>query len=205
MAHAAVGQIPHKCIINAFGDNKEIMEWSKHFFEVCKGNLKFVNGDLYHLWHGDVEKRQYLNRIKEFAPISEKIVQKDKNGLYVGNKNSQQYVTHYMKNREPIHDVDDGFTRSMMMGYMTDNELLGYMYGGNRFGAHLGASMRHSSKHHQEVDKPRDYSTGEPLNYLNDKVENVEGGTLTSNEQTGDYGFSSNTDFEATSANDNFS
>ena len=61
IAHAAAGQIPHPCIAKSFTDNlEEVMAWSHQFYRVTQGKIGYVKGDLYHLWHGDINKRQYL-------------------------------------------------------------------------------------------------------------------------------------------------
>ena len=60
IAHAAVGQINHPCITKSFTDNiEEVNEWSQRFFEETQGYVSYVPGNLFHIWHGDVSKRQY--------------------------------------------------------------------------------------------------------------------------------------------------
>jgi hypothetical protein len=99
-AHAAVGQIPHSCIEKAFkADLDGVLDWSDQLFEVTKGSLGYVSGDLYHLWHGDIDRRQYLKRIQDFTAMSRAITKKDANGLYVAEKESG-YIKEYFKNRE---------------------------------------------------------------------------------------------------------
>lgn len=107
IAHAAAGQIAHSCITKSFTDNiEEVNQWSKQFFNVVKGNIGFVKGDLYHIWHGDIEKREYLKRIQDFTAQSKNIVNRDKNGLYVTNQNDDIYMTDYFKHREVSNNHD---------------------------------------------------------------------------------------------------
>jgi hypothetical protein len=73
MAHAATGQIEHACIERAFfGDSikAHFSRWGKRFFEVVRGNLGFVEGDIYHLWHGELKNRRYLERTRELSRLN---------------------------------------------------------------------------------------------------------------------------------------
>lgn len=137
IAHAAAGQIAHSCITKSFTENiEEVNLWSEKFYRVVNGNIGYVKGDLYHIWHGDIEKRQYLKRIQDFTPKTKQIVNKDKNGLYVTNKKDDKYVSDYFKHREV--SPDDGFVESMVLGYVTDSTVLGTLGGGNMVGAMIG-------------------------------------------------------------------
>lgn len=99
IAHAGAGHINHSCITKSFTEDIDaVNEWSKRFHSVVVGKIGYVHGDLYHIWHGDIEKRQYLKRIKEFTPISKKITKKDKNGLY--ETDDDTYVRDYFEQRE---------------------------------------------------------------------------------------------------------
>jgi hypothetical protein len=103
MAHAAAGHIDHNCIRKSFTDDIDaINEWSEDFRRVIGGRLGYVKGDLYHIWHGDVAKRQYLKRIQDFTATAKEITEKDENGLYVTKKD--QYVKEYMQHRENTTD-----------------------------------------------------------------------------------------------------
>lgn len=102
MAHAAANQIPHNCIDKSFTDNlKHVYDWSRSFAHVVEGKIGYVKGDLYHLWHGDIDKRQYLKRIQDFTVRTKKITEKDKFGLYyTKDKEDAAYMERYFKNRE---------------------------------------------------------------------------------------------------------
>jgi hypothetical protein len=116
MAHAAAGHIKHKCICKSFTDDIDaINEWSEQFRRVVGQRLGYVKGDLFHIWHGDVTKRQYLKRIQDFTSTAKEITEKDENGLYVSDKDG--YVKEYMQHREdtgttknyPVVDLDYQF------------------------------------------------------------------------------------------------
>lgn len=117
IAHAGAGQFNHSCLTKSFTEDMEaINEWSKKFYAVVKGKIGYVDGDLYHIWHGDIEKRQYLKRVQEFTPEAKKITEKDKNGLYVTKDDS--YVKKYFNEREvkttiPVSNVVHGRTASV--------------------------------------------------------------------------------------------
>lgn len=99
MAHAAAGHINHKCICKSFTDDIDaVNEWSEQFRRVVGGRIGYVKGDLYHIWHGDVSKRQYLKRIQDFTSTAKEITEKDENGLYITDKD--EYVKNYMQHRE---------------------------------------------------------------------------------------------------------
>ena len=102
VAHAAVGQIPCSCITKAFSEDIDAVNtWSKQFYSVVKGNLSYVPGNVYHLWHGDINKREYLKRIIDFTPTAKNITEKDENGLYTTqDPNAKKYVKDYFERRE---------------------------------------------------------------------------------------------------------
>lgn len=144
IAHAAAGQIPHNCITKSFTENiDEVNKWSREFYDVVQGKIGYVKGDLYHIWHGDIKNREYLKRIQDFTPKTKTITEKDKNGLYVANKNDEEYIRNYFKRRE-VTNTDDGFLTSMMMGYMTNSTMMGTAYGGNPAGAIIGDMLNNS-------------------------------------------------------------
>ena len=136
IAHAAAGQIAHTCITKSFTEDIDAVNaWSQKFFDVVKGRIGYVKGDLYHIWHGDLKNRQYLKRVIEFTGPSKSITQKDKNGLYVTKDDS--YVKNYFNERENIDD-DGNFLSSMAMGYMMDDGIVGGLMGGNLLGGMIG-------------------------------------------------------------------
>jgi hypothetical protein len=141
IAHAAAGHIPHSCIQKAFKDDlAEVEAWSRRFFKIVNGSIGYASGDLYHIWHGDINRRQYLKRIQDFTVKTKNITRKDENGLYITHKGDDDYVRRYFRQREvnALGGYDDGFLGSMMMGYMTDNALIGTLFGGNPAGAIIG-------------------------------------------------------------------
>ncbi len=117
IAHAGAGHIPHSCITKSFTEDIDaVNQWSRKFYSVVRGKIGFVSGDLYHIWHGDVAKRQYLKRIQEHTSEIKKITEKDKNGLYVTNDDS--YVRNYFDEREvktiiPVSKVGKGRTTAI--------------------------------------------------------------------------------------------
>lgn len=154
MAHASLGHIPHSCIQKSFTDDIDAVNaWSREFYKFVEGKLGYVSGDLYHIWHGDIDKRQYLKRIKDFTLNAKTIKTKDKNGLYVNeNTRDQAYMANYFAKRETL--PDDGFLNSLMIGYMSDSTLIGTVGGGNMVGAMLGDMMNEgpSHNHHQHPE-----------------------------------------------------
>ena len=102
IAHAAAGQINHSCIVKSFTDNlDEVNAWSAKFAYIVNDKVGYVKGNLFHIWHGDIEKRQYLKRIQDFTPTTKEITQRDENGLHVTNTGvDEPYIRDYFKKRE---------------------------------------------------------------------------------------------------------
>ncbi|WP_431242215.1 cysteine peptidase family C39 domain-containing protein [Flavobacterium sp. P21] len=102
IAHAATGQITHPGIGRIFMDNiliNQINLWGADFYKVTEGKIGFVEGDLYHIWHGDIEKRQYAKR-NEYNAKTKEIVERDENGLFVTNKPDDAFIENYFKEKE---------------------------------------------------------------------------------------------------------
>ena len=177
MAHAAAGELDHPCIFRAFkSDMGHVKEWSRRFNAVVHGNLGYVPGNVLHLWHGDLSKRQYLERITDFTPLAATITTKDSNGLYQGTKQTDQYVGSYFARREVtpvissypkrykekpvlkeraaqtvIHDDNSrDFLNSVALGYAMDSTLAGGLLGGDYTGAMVGEMLRDSQKSNEE-------------------------------------------------------
>jgi hypothetical protein len=172
IAHAGAGQIGHSCITKSFTDDIDaVNEWSLKFYNAVQGKIGYVQGDLYHIWHGDVAKRQYLKRIQDFTPETKKITKKDKNGLYITDDDT--YVKKYFDQREvkaakkvaahstygnfsesesrnqlrqQYPDRDDSFIDSLMWGYITDSSIMGTAMGGNMLGAIIGDALNDNDK-----------------------------------------------------------
>ena len=102
VAHAAAGQIPSACIDKSFtADLEEVYDWSRRFANETRGRLAFASGDVYHLWHGDLNKRDYLNRIRQFTPLARSVRRKDDSGLYTtDDPRVTGYVENYLQSRE---------------------------------------------------------------------------------------------------------
>jgi hypothetical protein len=155
MAHAAAGQMNHPCIEKVFKDDiEDIRRWSARFATATKTYVGYVPGDLYHIWHGDVEKRQYLKRTKEFTGKSKQITRKDKNGLYIAEKGHNVYVTNYFQQREvpPVTDDGSDMLTSAVAAYATDSATMGILAGGDPVGAILGASLADHERHERDQE-----------------------------------------------------
>lgn len=47
--------------------SRHYLAWAGPFFEHVKGQVGFIEGDIFHLWHGDLCARRYLERHTEFT------------------------------------------------------------------------------------------------------------------------------------------
>lgn len=175
MAHAAAGQIGHSCITKSFTDDIEaVNDWSVLFYNIINGKIGYVKGELYHIWHGDLGKRQYLKRIQDFTSKAKTITERDENGLFVTTNGDDEYVKQYFNHREDTTgildegvkvivknnkkierreqlrsiypDADDSFIESMMLGYLTDSTLMGTALGGDVLGAAIGDALNNTDE-----------------------------------------------------------
>lgn len=66
MAHAVYGEYGF-CIENALKNDKRQIEhlkqWGGKFFDFAQGRLGVVPGEIRHLWHGSLDRRDYFRRI----------------------------------------------------------------------------------------------------------------------------------------------
>jgi hypothetical protein len=46
------------------------LEWATQFNSLIKESISFLNGRLFHLWHGDLSNRRYLERHREFNKLN---------------------------------------------------------------------------------------------------------------------------------------
>ncbi len=200
IAHAAAGQIPHCCITKSFTDNiKEVNEWSRQFYNVVQGQIGYVKGDLYHIWHGDINKRQYLKRIQDFTAKTKQIVTRDKNGLFITNKGDDEYMRNYFRNRE-VHYGDDGFLESMAIGYLTDSTLIGSIFGGNIAGAAIGDMLNNS-----DDNKTTEFVGGGGFNGGGSRENWLNSNDDTTKQDTTEHGHHTDATIHTNIPNDNFS
>jgi hypothetical protein len=71
IAHACYGDFDGPCICMMMVKDPILMnhfrDWALPFSESVQGRVSVVHGDVLHLWHGDLENRQYLSRHREMA------------------------------------------------------------------------------------------------------------------------------------------
>jgi hypothetical protein len=46
---------------------RHFREWAEPIFDAIKGDVGYVPGDVYHLWHGSFEDRRYVERYHRLA------------------------------------------------------------------------------------------------------------------------------------------
>ena len=175
IAHAGAGHIGHTCITKSFTDDIEAVNaWSRKFYAVVNGKIEYVEGDLFHIWHGDISKREYLKRVQEFTSATKNITEKDENGLYIAKNGEGEYMKKYFDRREvktinkkvlasstygsygdsakrdelkaQYPDRDDSFIDSLMWGYLTDSTVMGTAMGGNMMGAMVGDMLNNDDR-----------------------------------------------------------
>ncbi|WP_460975432.1 hypothetical protein [Spirosoma knui] len=112
IAYASVGDIVNKSIRESFKHPEElayIATWQTEWFRLVQGKVGYVPGNLYHLWHGDLKKRNYLKRVQDFTPKSIKIRERDKNGFYRNtDPDATAYIHNHFNCRETTESIDTG-------------------------------------------------------------------------------------------------
>ena len=86
------------------------LAWAVPFFETVQRKISFIDGDVYHLWHGDLSNRQYRTRQQklnefEFDPFTDIAV--GKNGCWHWNTNKPElhnYLLDYFVGRKEDGD-----------------------------------------------------------------------------------------------------
>lgn len=51
------------------GARAHYLAWAERFYDATRGQLGYIEGDLLHLWHGEIAHRGYANRYASFAPF----------------------------------------------------------------------------------------------------------------------------------------
>jgi hypothetical protein len=108
MARAAYGYFDWAARYHAMGSRKRehYLAWARPFHESVRGNVTFVGGNLFHLWHGSMDARRYHERQKglapfEFDPYRDIVV--DENGAWRWSSDKREmhdYVRGYFASRK---------------------------------------------------------------------------------------------------------
>jgi len=67
IAHAMCGDFNHPCINRMVSGplRSHFLEWGQRFHQDVKGKVGYTSGVILHLWHGETENRQYLEKHDE--------------------------------------------------------------------------------------------------------------------------------------------
>lgn len=108
MACAAYGHFKDVVFTTKLNSDRErhYMKWAKPFFNEINGNVGYLNSRLYHLWHGEIKDRNYIERHEafskfEFNPSQDLVT--DNNGCWVlngVNKEMESFFVNYFKSRK---------------------------------------------------------------------------------------------------------
>ena len=79
--------------------------WAKPFYETVRGEIGYLDGEIFHLWHGDVRERRSRGRHEglqrfQFDPYSDIAI--DTNGCWRWNTEKQEmhdYIRRYFSSR----------------------------------------------------------------------------------------------------------
>jgi hypothetical protein len=128
IAHAALGEFDHPCLRLVYPEMPpDLLAWSQSLRWLVRGRVAAVHGDLYHLWHGALDKRRYLQRNAEMNARAlrhqERFVRSEE-GFWVDTMDDG-YMDAYFADREvgpsaSYEGYDAGFAD--VMGYPVDTQ-----------------------------------------------------------------------------------
>lgn len=84
---------------------KHYLAWAGRFYEIVNGSVGVIEGEIYHLWHGELEDRGYslrYSRLKRFDFDPFKDITIDEKGFWRWNSNKtdlHEYVMSYFQSR----------------------------------------------------------------------------------------------------------
>jgi hypothetical protein len=91
MACAALGRFDHAIRYLQMNPSwaKHYLAWARPFFDTVGGSLAYLEENAFHLWHGELENRQYAERhtiLKEFGFDPERDIVTGENGCWRWNR-----------------------------------------------------------------------------------------------------------------------
>ena len=108
MVSAGYGCFDHAPPYNRMNDREKVryLAWAKPFHKAVGSAIGFVEGNIYHLWHGEMRDRGYGERHKFFAPFNfdpfaDIVI--DRNGCWRWNTHKpemHEYVRKYFASRK---------------------------------------------------------------------------------------------------------
>jgi hypothetical protein len=84
---------------------KHYLAWAEPFFDTVRGSITYLDEDVSHLWHGELENRQYAERhalLKELGFDPAKDIGTDENGCWRWNQprsDVKEYIFRYFQSR----------------------------------------------------------------------------------------------------------
>jgi hypothetical protein len=72
------------------------LAWAERFYDATRGQISYIEGDIFHLWHGELTHRGYITRHSQFAPFAF--------DPYVDIALTKDGVWHWSSNKPEMHD-----------------------------------------------------------------------------------------------------
>jgi hypothetical protein len=73
IAHALSGDFRSACVLRTFGKERAFVEhferWARPLHDRVRGRIGVVEGDLFHLWHGELAHRHHTRRSRELVAL----------------------------------------------------------------------------------------------------------------------------------------
>lgn len=93
---------------------RDYFRWGKRIFPETQGNMGYLDGNIFHLWHGKIENRQYIKRdsyLLDYDFNPEKDIKAGSNGLFDWSSDKpamHQAVQQYFVDRNDDENLDSG-------------------------------------------------------------------------------------------------
>jgi len=71
ISSAAYGNFERVILLHRMNElqKQRYLIWARPYFEAVRENVSFVDCDIFHLWHGDLDHRKYRERHEGLAPF----------------------------------------------------------------------------------------------------------------------------------------
>jgi hypothetical protein len=115
-AHRCFDQVVRRQCMNK-RQRERYIAWAEPFYDSVRADAGFIDGDILHLWHGDIRERYTLARYEgfqqfQFDPFTDVAIEENGSWRWDSDKpDMHDYVCRYFASRK-----EDGYVGSWMVG-----------------------------------------------------------------------------------------
>ena len=82
-------------------DNETTQKWDKKTRDVVNGSVNYINNEIEHLYHGDIEERKYQTRYADYldCKFNDKVVKTSKNIWQINDNDLTDTIQNYFQSR----------------------------------------------------------------------------------------------------------